>query len=422
MENRKNSGWKIYGRWGVLLIFLVILGFLLWKQDGKEKYGKLEMTAKESKQEDRQWKKGYDIPVEEGKKREAGKECLAKMDQIKDIYQKAADKEESDDLLLSDQEIQKIKEILGESGEAVTGADAYSDMENYEKVESFLQNSEKGKEGSVVLYYVKSGGGLNRREFQFRENRMYIFETIAEWNSRSQPVITSTSYTRMKSWRYTKKGWFAYELCAPKPPEVSEVVDAGNMIRVRPMDEQCREFSRLCLSTLGYRGNNLLCSNWDVSHLSGLDFNGLFDAFYEMKYDMVIDADRYKDGIPEAEFERMMMEYLPVTQEELRSFAEYDESAHIYLWVRLGTGNYTPTTFGTSVPEVVEVKKQENGTVILTVEAVCMAACNDDVLTHQLTVKFNEDGTFWYLGNYISEDELAKIPEYQARIQKDDSE
>ena len=39
-------------------------------------------------------------------------------------------------------------------------------------------------------------------------------------------------------------------------------------------------------------------------------------------------------------------------------------------------------------------------------------------MTHKLIVQFSDDGTFQYLGNEISEEELAKVPEYQYRLGK----
>ena len=49
---------------------------------------------------------------------------------------------------------------------------------------------------------------------------MYLLAVRAVWNEEGDPVIAYRSYTRMKEWRYTEKGWFAYELCVPEPPEV----------------------------------------------------------------------------------------------------------------------------------------------------------------------------------------------------------
>lgn len=55
----------------------------------------------------------------------------------------------------------------------------------------------------------------------------------------------------------------------------------------------------------------------------------------------------------------------------------------MYAWAPLGCGNYAPNFFGTSVPEVVEVRENPDGTVTLTVNAVCdMVICDDALITH----------------------------------------
>ncbi len=45
-----------------------------------------------------------------------------------------------------------------------------------------------------------------------------------------------------------------------------------------------------------------------------------------------------------------------------------------------------------------------------------MVISNDAVITHELTVKFREDGSFQYLGNKVLEDGIHQIPQYQYRI------
>ena len=72
------------------------------------------------------------------------------------------------------------------------------------------------------------------------------------------------------------------------------------------------------------------------------------------------------------------------------------------------------------MPEVVGIKENDDGTVTLTAEAVCeMVICNDAVITHELTVRFAEDGSFQYLGNEILNDGITSIPDYQDRIRKE---
>ncbi len=130
-------------------------------------------------------------------------------------------------------------------------------------------------------------------------------------------------------------------------------------------------------------------------------------------------SEDYPNGIPKEEFENLIMEYLPITAEQIREYAVFDEENQTYLWARLGCFNYAPTFFGTSLPEVVAIKENEDGTVTLTVEAVCdMVICDDAVITHELTVRFAEDGSFQYLGNEILNDGIMQIPDYQYRIKE----
>lgn len=183
------------------------------------------------------------------------------------------------------------------------------------------------------------------------------------------------------------------------------------------MPEKERELSKLCVQGIGYQGNNLLCSDWDLDNLDALDYNGLYEYLYRMKYGEQLQAENYTDGIPKAEFESLMMEYFPISEEELQKYAEFDEKTSRYAWASLGCGNYVPNFLGTSVPEVVEIKENLDDTVTLTVNAVCdMVICNDALITHKLTVKFKEDGSFQYLGNEIWEEDKINVPEYQYRV------
>lgn len=189
------------------------------------------------------------------------------------------------------------------------------------------------------------------------------------------------------------------------------------MVRVKPITEKNREMSEKCVLGLAYQGNNLLCSDWDADHMECLDYNGMYEYLYAMKYQEKFPAEDYPDGIPKDEFERLIMEYLPVTAEEIQDYAVFDEEKQTYAWLRLGCSNYAPTYFGTSVPEVTDIRENIDGTVTLTVDAVCsMILCDDAVITHELTMRFADDGSFQYLGNKILEDGMSHIPDYQYRI------
>lgn len=366
----------------------------------------------------KQWENGYDLLVDEWEREEAETDCKKMMELYFDIYE-SADKGMAFNVVLDDETVLEIQKKLSNSRCSVTTMVTYSNMENYESVDRFLKECMEGKSGSIVIYKIYSDGGLGRIKFIFDGIDMYVISTRGIWNADSEPGISYISYTRLQEWKYTDKGWFCYELCVPKPPEVSEIMDGSCLIRVKPMTEEQREMSKRCVLGLGYQGQNLLCSNWNTENMSELDYNGMFEYLYEMKYGEKFNFEGYPNGIPKEKFESLIMEYLPITAKQIREYAVFDEENQTYLWARLGCFNYAPTFFGTSLPEVVNIKENEDGTVILTVEAVCdMVICDDAVITHALTIKFAEDGSFQYLGNEILNNGVMNIPNYQYRVKE----
>lgn len=376
--------------------------------------GKEDITE-ESTETDRV-AKGYDLPVSDSERKEAEDDCKEKMELIAELY-KNADKGYASNVIIADEIIDQMVEKLKSIGCLVTVTALYSDMENYKELEDFLNASIAGRSGSAVCYEIHSDGGVGRYKYIYDGKDMYILSAKAAWSDDDKPVITYISYTRIKEWKFTDKGWFCYELCVPEYPEVTEIVDGSCMVRVKPITEKNREMSEKCVLGLAYQGNNLLCSDWDIDRMESLDYNGLYEYLYAMKYQEQFPSENYPDGIPKDEFESLIMEYLPVTAEEIESYAVFDEEKQTYIWERLGCFNYAPTYFGTSFPEVTDIRENKDGTVTLTVDAVCsMILCDDAVITHELTVKFAEDGSFRYLGNKILDDGLSNIPEYQYRI------
>jgi len=383
-----------------------------------EEVSPTEETKSAEEEAAEQWEKGYGLPVDEQEEKEAANDCKKMMELIFDIY-KDADKGTASNVVLNDETVLEMQKRLMETGCPVSTLVIYSNMENYESVDRFLEECTDGKSGSVVIYEIHGDGGIGRMKFIFDGTEMYVVSAGGIWNDNNKPGMSYISYTRIKEWKYTEKGWFGYELCVPEPPEVSEIMDGSCLIRIKPMTEEQREISERCVQGLGYQGQNLLCSNWNAENMSELDYNGMFEYLYGMKYGEKFNSEDYPNGIPKEEFESLIMEYLPITAEQIREYAAFDEENQTYLWARLGCFNYAPTFFGTSLPEVVDIKENEDGTVTLTVEAVCdMVICDDAVITHELTVRFAEDGSFQYLGNEILNDGIMDIPDYQYRIRE----
>ena len=365
--------------------------------------------------------KGYDLPVSAQENEEATRDSMQIMSGLEHIYRNA-DKGDSLNVVLDNKSICKMIKKIKQQGYSVTVSEDYSNMENYKRFSSFLAKAQEKQKGSGVIYEVHSEGSIGREKFIYDGKEMFLLASNASWDDNGKPIITFVSYTRIKKWRYSRKGWFCYELCVPEYPEVTEMVDGSCLIRIKPMSDNKRKLSRKCVRGLAYQGNNILCSNWDQEHMQKIDYNGLYEYLYAMKYKKKFNGKKYPSGIPKDQFEQLIMEYLPVSREEIEKYASYNENKKTYDWMRLGCFNYAPNFFGTSIPEVTKIKHNSNGTVTLTVDAVCeMVLCNEAVITHELTVKFNKDGSFRYLGNKILNGGIKKIPEYQYRILKEKS-
>ena len=360
--------------------------------------------------------KGYDLPVDEFSKQEAEADCMEVCSLIEDVY-RLADKGTASNVVIPEESVREIKEILAGKGYTVTDSGKYSDMCNYKKMDEYLRECISGKPGSFILYRVHFDGGITRIRYSFDGENMYELRATALWNEDIRPVISQVTYTRIRNWNYTEKGWLCYELCVPEYPEVTEIVDGSCLVRVIPMSDENREMTEKYVACLGYQGNNLLCSDWDAEHLQDLDYNGLYEYLYMLKYGERMDGETAAKGIPEEDFERLIMSYIPVTSEQLKQYAHYDSNEKVYPWASLGCFNYSPTFFGTSFPEVTDVKDNVDGTVTLTVDAVCeMVLCDDALITHKLTIKPEKDGSFKYMGNEIVNDGIKNIPDYQYRI------
>lgn len=409
---------RFWMRLAVPLVILLAAGVCACgKTDETNEKSALEADSELVSEEDAaaQIEKGYDLPIDEAERKEAEADCERMMERILHQYEHA-DKGNAINVVLSDETVLAIRDEVKETGCPVYAMVPYSNMKNHESVDDFLKECKKGKSGSVVIYAVHYDGGIGRSKYIFDGIDMYVLDVRASWSEDARSELISVSYTRINKWKYTRKGWFGYELCVPEPPEVSELVDGSCLIRIKPRTKEEQKMSRKCVQGLGYQGNNLLCSNWEEGHLDKLDYNGMYEYLYEMKYQKKLDSERAANGIPKEEFERVIMEYLPVTTEQLQKYAVFDKKKQTYAWKRLGCFNYDLNSFGTSVPEVTGIKKNEDGTVTLTVDAVCEMSCEEAVITHELTVRFAEDGNFQYVGNKVRGGGMDHIPEYQYRI------
>ena len=369
------------------------------------------------------------VTLDDRSTEDASQDLIRIMKIYEDIY-KGADKGDSANVVLSDHVIQDIQEKLAESGLTVYTSVPYQNMLGGDKMDQFLDQCKKGIPGSQTIYKVHYDGGLAREEYRYNGKEMELSSIISSWDSSQSPIITQMEEYGIDEWNYSSKGYFGYQLDVPEPPEVTEIIDGSVLIRILPLDEEYIRYSREYILPIGYAGNNLLSSDWDANHMEEVDYNGLFESFYRMEHGRQYGLSQEGDnnsagfqvensnphGISQKEFEQLMMKYLPVSRAQVRRYAAYDKHSKTYPWEELYCMNYVPTSFGTSLPEVVDVKENPDQTLTMTIDAVCdHVLCDDDLITSELTVQINDKQEIRYLANHVIFGN-ENIPEYQYRV------
>lgn len=394
---------------GTFILLCIITYIVLIK-----KYKNVESGTYNKEVEKNINENGYNLPVDEAEKKEAEEECRKVMEMVREIYINS-DKGTSINPILSSNTVQEMYNVIVADGYPVSDYENKAGMGNYEKMEQFLNDISAKEKSEIAVYEVLMNGGISRQKFIYDDKDMYLLYTSAVWDKKVLNPIMTTSFTRIKDWKYTKRGWFYYVYYVPEFPEVTEVINGDMVIRVKPFNNKYQELTDKYLIPISYQGNNLLCSNWNKEHMEKIDYTGLFEFLYMLKYKEEFPFKHFSDGIPRELFENVITEYLPVSKQQLEEYAVYNKQNATYQWDKLGCGNFSPNVFATSYPEVTEMVYNADGTLTMTVSAVSEMFGSDDVLMHEITVKLLDNGSIEYLSNKLIGEE---VPPYQYRIPK----
>ena len=121
-----------------------------------------------------------------------------------DIYE-TADKGIASNVVLDDQTVLEIQKKVKDAGYPIATMVTYSNMENYESVDSFLKECMEGKRGSVVIYEIHNDGGLGRMKFIFDGTDMYVVSTRGIWNADNKPEFRTFLIRDSKNGNTRKK-------------------------------------------------------------------------------------------------------------------------------------------------------------------------------------------------------------------------
>ena len=253
--------------------------------------------------------------------------------------------------------------------------------------------------------------GFRKYDFHTEDGTVEIDRSFYQYNPDNKFTIKDTVQYRADLWQYTQDGYllFAGSYFA-EDYYILSLADAPEhaIIRVAPLDERCRELNRRYIQPIGYACNNLFLVNWDETDFSKLEIYDLFDRFYPMIYDepvpYVLDENPNEGSvyqIPEKEFEKVVQSYLNINIPTLRSRTIYEPSEKIYSYRPRGL--YEIECTSQPYPEVVAYTENKDGTLTLVVNAVFPYENTAKAFSHEVTIRLQENGAFWYVSNKIVE-------------------
>ena len=322
-------------------------------------------------------------------------ESLEIAERYRDIYE-AAEKNNALDALETQRQ---IVERIGEKGNAAVDRNNRINMTNYEDAESFCQSVQEKADAEVTLFSVMDESGFLRYDMKTSKGSIFVTVSRLVWE-KDEPQVVYYNEFEAYTWRFTEKGYLFIEEYRPSgydgaPGEVA--------FRVKPLDQNCRDYCEKYVYPVGYADNNLFITDWNEQDISEPDFYDLYEKLYYVKYGTNVPYEPYEGAeyeVPAAEFEDVIQSYFNIGVEQIRENTMYRVESESYCYrprgFREGELPYGP------YPEVVACKEQPDGTLRLYIEGVWERKFTDRAVASELVVRPMENGGFQYVSNEVT--------------------
>lgn len=317
--------------------------------------------------------------------------------------------------------VQRMADKLGEKGYAVVDQDNQLNMKNSGLTEKFLGEVEEKKNAESTLIMVLNNGGYVQFNFKSKEGSVDVAATSYQWKEGELNTIYTDNY-QAAAWVVTENGYLIiqkYYMPGMSGP-YSHVA-----VRVKPLDDVYRQMNRKYINPLGYYSNNLFITDWDETDYQNLNFYDLFERFYRREFFKDYQDPNENDGlvvlqVPKTEFEGVLMKYVKVDSQVLQKKARYMADSQTYEYRPRGVFDCCP---GLEIPypEVIDCESRDDGTLVLTVNAVWPEMNTGTAFRHKVTIHPLPDGSFQYVSNHvIPSKENVKPSWYVERLTDDE--
>lgn len=324
----------------------------------------------------------------------------------KRVYGTSIDEEEKKNLEMTREFINR----LGEEGYTAVDAENQINMVNADQAERFCDRVKNGTADELTIITVLQDGGMVEYDFHTSEGKVNVIEQYYSYENDALKCTGTNEYPAY-TWEYTEEGYLFFEQYHMPGYDGPS---GHTALRVKSLDEKCRELNRKYIQPVGYGKNNLFLVNWNEKDFGDVDFYDLFDIFYPEVYEKSSPycADENSgEGmiyqIPEQEFETVLLSYFNIETKILREKTKYLQDEYIYEYRPRGL--YDCEAPDIPYPEVVDYNENEDGTITLIVNAVYPDKNTSKVFCHQVVVRPVNDSRFQYVSNQVILSENGEI-------------
>ena len=358
------------------------------------------------------------------------KDLLARCREIVSLYQDIYDSAEKlppenrwDGATLSQQSINEIEARLIENGFNVIDSSEICPgyLTNAEEFRSFLGSVRGEKNAVQEVCAIDSTGALEYRRFVQEGKNTYVYSMVC-----SPDGSDNESYAAHKiyGWTLTERDNFFYRINPEDDPHYQNYA----LIRLQKPDETLWGLYNKYILAGGYTGTNIFLTDWTEDSFTPLCFNDVWMYLYryqtgnqfaadESRYD----AERRCYWIPAEAFEEVLLPFFRLDAVQLRAAAGYDPEKGGYPWREIESNDYVIyLSYYRIEPEVTAFTDNADGTISMTVEALCTDLGMDCLFSHEVTVRpLGEDG-FQFVSNRVLSQTEYGLPYCQPRLEWED--
>ncbi len=324
--------------------------------------------------------------------------------------------------VLTQDSIDAMETILIQNGYPILDTDnCYpAFIANGEGFDTFQKAAETDSTARQEYLWISPSGGLHYCALETSPDGDSFTEAAMEWKQEKQSrelEITELYKRELLDWTLTENGHFYYKLYEAHSPAFEDYT----LLRLYAPDKQLCDQSAAYVEPVGYQSNNLFSSEWSSPDYAAICFNDTLEFLYREQTGKILDPllldvqeHPFYYQIPADTFESVITAYFDIAPENLRALCCYDADTDMYPWLDVAYDNLS--YFPLITPDVKAYHENSDGTITLTVDAMCVGLKTDSLFRHELTIQPDIDGGFRYVSNRILET-YGHLPEYIPRLE-----